>query len=120
MSPHNMRLYYGWIVVTISFLTLMLIMGAYASSGVLFAAIVTEYGWSRATTSLPFSVALLGYAVTAWPAGHLFDRYGPRRLFPLGATCLGLGLCASAHAWTPWQFCLIWRGLVGPGFSRVH
>jgi MFS family permease len=110
-------LYYGWIVVAIGFLTMLLIMGSFFSSGVLFAAIVAEYGWSRAAASLPFSIALAVYASTAWLAGQLFDRYGPRRLFPLGALCLGLGLIASAQIQAPWQLCLSWGLLAAQGFN---
>jgi MFS family permease len=111
------RLYYGWVVVAIGFITMMLIMGIFFSSGVLFAAIIAEYGWSRASASLPFSVALIAYAGTAWMAGRLFDRYGPRRLFPLGAICLGFGLIISAQIQTPWQLCLSWGLLVAQGFN---
>jgi MFS family permease len=110
-------LYYGWVVVGIGFLTLMLVMGTFFSSGVLFAAVIAEYGWSRATTSLPFSVSLICYATTAWLAGRLFDRYGPRRLFPVGALSLGLGLITSAWAHTPWHLCLSWGILVAQGFN---
>jgi MFS family permease len=117
MHPKAPRLYYGWIIVTIGFCTMMLIMGTFFSSGVLFAALIGEYGWSRATTSLPFSVALISYAATAWLAGQLFDRYGPRRLFPLGAICLGLGLLLSAYATTPWHLALSWGLLVAQGFN---
>ncbi len=111
------RLYYGWIVVALAFITMMFVMGTLASSGVLFAALVDEYNWSRSTTSLPFSIALIGYAATAWLAGRLFDRYGPRWLFPIGTVCLGLGLIASAYARTSWQLCLTWGLLVGQGFN---
>lgn len=114
---HKPQVYYGWIIVAIGFFTMMLIMGSFFSSGVLFAAIVGETGWSRATVSLPFSIALIVYAATAWLAGRLFDRYGPRRLFPLGALCLGLGLIVTAHVHTPWQLCLSWGLLVAQGFN---
>jgi MFS family permease len=117
MSRRQTHLYYGWIIVAIGFLTMMLVMGTFFSSGVLFAAMSAEYSWSRATTSLPFSVALVCYAATAWLAGRLFDRYGPRRLFPLGAMCLGLGLIASAQAQTTWHLCLSWGLLVAQGFN---
>jgi MFS family permease len=110
-------LYYGWIVVAIGFITMMLTMGIYFSSGVLFAAIIADLGWSRASASLPFSVALISYAGTAWLAGRLFDRYGPRRLFPLGAICLGIGLIASAQTYTPWQLCMSWGVLVAQGYN---
>ncbi|MGQ4809421.1 L-lactate transporter [Candidatus Entotheonellaceae bacterium PAL068K] len=117
MHAHKPRLYYGWIVVAIGSITMMLIMGTFFSSGVLFAAITKEYGWSRATASLPFSLALVCYATTAWVAGWLFDRYGPRRLFPLGALCMGLGLIASAWVQRPWHLGLSWGLLVAQGFN---
>jgi MFS family permease len=110
-------LYYGWTVVAIGFITMMLIMGIFFSSGVLFAAIIADLGWSRASASLPFSVALISYAGTAWLAGRLFDRYGPRRLFPLGAICLGIGLIVSAQMHKPWQLCLSWGVLVAQGYN---
>jgi MFS family permease len=117
MHLWNSRPYYGWIIVAISFLTMLCVMGTFFSSGVLFAALIAENGWSRAITSLPFSVALICYAGTAWLAGRAFDRYGPRRLFPIGILCLGLGLMTSAHARTPWHLCLTWGVLVGQGFN---
>src|SRR5918996_643030 len=113
----KLPLYYGWIVVAIGFITMMLTMGIFFSSGVLFAAIILELSWSRTAASLPFSVALITYAGTAWIAGRLFYRYGPRRLFPLGALCLGVGLIASAQVQTPWQLCLSWGVLVAQGFN---
>jgi MFS family permease len=109
--------YYGWIVVAIGFLTMMLIMGIFFSSGVLFAAIIADLGWNRASASLPFSVALMSYAGTAWLAGRLFDRHGPRRLFPAGAVCLGIGLIISAQTHAPWQLCLSWGVLVAQGYN---
>ena len=109
--------YYGWLVLAIGCFTMTLVMGTFFSSGILFAAITAEYGWSRAATSLPFSLALICYAATAWLAGQLFDRYGPQRLFPMGALCLGLGLITSAWAVAPWQLCLSWGVLVAQGFN---
>jgi len=117
MHLHKPRLYYGWIVVAIGFLTMMLTMGIFFSSGVLFAAITADHGWTRAAASLPFSVALITYAGTAWLAGRLFDRYGPRRLFPLGAICLGVGVIVSAQIHAPWQLCLSWGLLVAQGYN---
>lgn len=119
MSHPPSRLYYGWVIVAIGFCSMLLVQGIFASSGVLFAALTAEYGWSRATTSLPFSVALVGYAALAWLAGRLFDRYGPRRMFPLGALLLGLGLIASTQAQTPWGLCLTWGLLVGQGVNLI-
>lgn len=114
-----MRYYYGWVIVALGCCTMLLVQGAFSSSGVLLTALSQEYGWSRATTSLPFSLALIGYAATALLAGYLFDRYGPRRMFPLGALGLGLGLIASAQATEPWHLCLSWGLLVGQSVNCI-
>lgn len=119
MPTPGRRLYYGWVIVAIGFCTMLLVQGSFASSGVLFAALTKEQGWSRATISLPFSVALVGYASLTWLSGRLFDHYGPRRLFPFGALCLGLGLITSAQAQEPWQLCLTWGVLVGQGMNLI-
>jgi MFS family permease len=119
MITPEKRVYYGWVIVAIGCGTMLLVQGSFASSGVLFAALTQEYGWSRATISLPFSVALVGYASLTWLSGRLFDRYGPRRLFPLGALCLGLGLILSAQARTPWHLSLTWGVLVGQGLNLI-
>lgn len=119
MQSSKGRVYYGWVIVALGFWTMLLVQGAFSSSGVLLAALSHEYGWSRATTSLPFSLALVGYAATACLAGRLFDRYGPRRLFPLGALGLGLGLMACAQATAPWHLCLAWGLLVGQSVNCI-
>ncbi len=117
MHPPTARFYYGWIIVALSFVTMFFVMGTFFSSGVLLAAMTAEYGWSRATISLPFSIALIGYAGTAWLAGRLFDRYGPRRVFAAGVLCLGVGLLTSAQARNPFHLCLTWGILVGQGMN---
>jgi MFS family permease len=64
-------------------------------------------------------VALVGYASLTWLSGRLFDRYGPRRLFPIGALSLGPGLILSAQARTPWHLYLTWGMLVGQGLNLI-
>ena len=118
MAPSNPgRFYYGWIIVAIASLTMMIIIGIFFTSGVLFAAIVSEFGWSRTTASLPFSIGLISYAATAWVAGRMFDAYGPRWVFPLGVLCMTGGLIVSARATTGWQLCVGWGLLAAQGFN---
>src|SRR4029434_4132921 len=119
MATSEKRFYYGAVIVAIGACVVRLVRGCVGSSGVLFAALTQEYGWSRATISLPFSMALIGYASLTWLSGRLFDYYGPRRMFPLGALSLGLGLILSAQARTPWHLYLTWGVLVGQGLNLI-
>src|SRR5947209_18763231 len=53
--------------------------------GVLVVPIHHELGWSRATISAAFSIALLTSALLAWPAGHFLDRRSPRAVMSCGS-----------------------------------
>ncbi len=46
------RLYYGWIIVGITFLTLLTTAGIRSVPGVLIVPLENEFGWDRATLSL--------------------------------------------------------------------
>jgi hypothetical protein len=52
------RVCYGWVIVAIGCGTMLLVQDSFASSADLSAALTQEFGWSRATISLPFSVVL--------------------------------------------------------------
>ena len=94
------RFYYGWVIVVVSFITLSLALGVRYSYSVFFVALVGEYGWSRAETAGAFSLAMVVHALFAPVTGVLIDRFGPRKLFPLGAIFLAVGLIASSRITT--------------------
>lgn len=108
-------LFYGWLVVAVSFITLTVTYGARYSFSIFYVAILDEFGWSRGTTAIILSVNLLVYAFAAPIAGDLMDRYGPRRVFPLGATLIGLGLIACSTANTIWHFFIYFGIIAGVG-----
>ena len=107
-----MRPYYGWVIVAaLSFTEL-------TSYGVLvyaFAVFVVpmqeELGWSRATISGAYSLAIVVSGIAAVPVGRLLDRHGPRVIMSLGS-------CAAAALVFAWSrvedlvmFYVIWAGI---------
>jgi MFS family permease len=79
-------MYYGWNIA------LALAVSTTVSYGVLFYAfsvvvqpMEAELGWSRAQTSLGFSLAIGMGAITAVPLGRWVDRHGARGLMTLGS-----------------------------------
>jgi len=81
-------IYYGWVIVLVSFLTMLLVMGTRFSFGVFYSSMLAEMGWSRAATAGIFSVSMLVYAAVASGVGAAFDWWGPRRMFPVAAVLL--------------------------------
>ena len=49
------RIFYGWVIVLVSFLTMLLVMGTRLSFGVFYSSMLAEMGWSRAATAGIFS-----------------------------------------------------------------
>ncbi len=109
------RIHYGWIVVAVTFLVLLVAAGIRATPGVLIVPLEREFGWSRAAVSLAVSINLLLYGLLGPFAAALMDRFGARRI-TLGALSLlavGVGLTTFMRA--SWQLDLLWGVVVGVG-----
>ncbi|MCC7103885.1 MAG: MFS transporter [Chloroflexi bacterium] len=104
--------YYGWLIVALSFLNQGLGYTVWYSFPVFYVALLAEFGWNRGATSLPFSVFVLMHSLAGPLFGGLVDRYGPRRVIPVGAAILALGVAACAYVHELWQLLLAY-GLVG-------
>jgi MFS transporter, OFA family, oxalate/formate antiporter len=71
-------------------------------------AFIEDFGWSRAETSIAYSVSQLVGGVSAPLIGMLVDRLGPRRLLLIGSLLLGISLVASAFVTALWQIVLLY------------
>ena len=85
------------------------------SYSVFLVAFLEEFRWSRAETSLAFSVSQLVGGASAPFVGALVDRLGPRRLVLLGGSVLALGLLGSGHAGALWQIVVLYGVLMTLG-----
>lgn len=103
-TPAPRRFFYGWVIVAVSFVTLFLAVGTRFSLGIFYVAILEEYHWSRADTAGAFSLMLVVHAAFSLVVGGLFDRLGPRKLFPLGALAIAIGFAACSQIRAIWQF----------------
>lgn len=88
------RVHYAWIIVAVTFLTLLTAAGIRATPGVLIVPLEQTFGWSRATVSFAVSVNLLLYGLCGPFAAALMERVGVRRvtLLSLAAVTVGVAL----------------------------
>ncbi len=100
--------FYGWIVVGIAFLTILVAGGIRSAPGVFIHPLEVDLGWSRAAVAFAVSVGLLLHGLTSPFAGRLTDRLGPRRIMLAGLALLGLSTIASAAVTELWQLTLFW------------
>lgn len=109
------RLFYGWIIVGITVVSMTLIYGIRHSFSVFFPPILDEFGWARGSTALMMSLNILIYGFFAPVAGSLGDHWKPRRIMPIGVAVLGVATAGCAFANQLWHFYLLFGVLVPIG-----
>src|SRR5205809_3894011 len=78
--PLSVPFFYGWLVLSICFLTTLTSAGVRSSPSVLIHPLEAEFGWSRTLIASAVSMNLLLFGVAAPLSGYLIDRFGPRKL----------------------------------------
>src|SRR5207245_5471126 len=74
------KIHYGWIVVGVTFLTLLLGAGVRSAPGILMVPFEDEFHWSRSTISFAVAVNLLIYGLIGPFAAAMMERFGLRRM----------------------------------------
>jgi sugar phosphate permease len=112
-------LHYAWLIVIVTFVTLITTAGFRATPGVLIVPLQEEFGWSRATISLGISIGLLMYGLMAPFSAALMDRFGVRRVMLVALATIATGASLTTVMTTAWQFCLLWGVVVGGATGAV-
>jgi len=119
-APHT-RLFHGWFVVAAAFAVTFVGFGCAYTFSAFVESLQREFGASRGSVSLVFSLAAFLYFGLGIVSGPLADRWGARRLAVLGMLLVGIGLVLAAAARTIAEVYVAY-GLgvgIGVGFSYV-
>jgi len=87
------------------------------SFGIFFKPLAAEFGWTRAMTSLAFSLYMLSRGGFGILTGWATDKYGPRITVAAGGFFIGLGLLLTSQISALWQLYIFYSLLVGLGVS---
>src|SRR5437868_4472450 len=98
----------AWVVLGGAFGAFTLSAALMHSYPVYLVAFIADFGWSRAETSIAYSVSQLVGGASSPLVGYLVDRLGSRRLLLIGGGLLVAGLLGSAFVTGLWQIVLLY------------
>jgi len=112
-------LFYGYAIVIIGVVMMVVSWGSYYSFGVFFNPLLDEFHWTRAMTAGAFSLAAIVQGAAGIAAGGLNDRYGPRVLMAVSGILLGISYICMSQVTEIWQLYIFYGlfngiGMAGP------
>ena len=96
-------IHYGWVMVALTFLTVVCTSAATSLPGVLLLPIANEFGWSRSDISGATALMFVLVGGLAPFAGALMLRYGVRRIVVIAAVLVALALLGVTQASAKWH-----------------
>ena len=107
--------HYGWVIVGVTFTTLIVTAGAMSTPGLLLVSLQKEFGWSTATISTSLSLRLAVFGLMAPLSAALMLRFGLRKIMVLAVSITAAGMGLTAFVSQSWQLHLLWGLVVGGG-----
>lgn len=111
----RLPVFYGWIIVAVTFVTMAIGVNARTAFSLLYPPIISEFGWERGVTAGAFSFGFVASALCSPLIGRLMDRAGPRAVMELGVLLMGCGMILAPLTTQPWHLYLTIGVMVGAG-----
>jgi MFS family permease len=106
------RFFYGYVILLLCFVNLVVVRGAFGSFSVFYVALLEEFHWSHGVGASIVSLNSLVYALASPGVGYAFDHLGPRILIPLAGLLMGLGFTLSGFSDSLWHLYVSF-GIIG-------
>ena len=109
------KIHYGWVVVAVTFLTMLVTAAAMGTPGVLIVPLEREFGWDNAQISTALALRLLLFGLFGPFAAAFMNRFGIRRVILCALALIVAGFLSSLMMRQVWQLVLLWGIVVGIG-----
>lgn len=109
------RLHYSWIILIISFFSIIVAGIVRSSSGVFIEPFENEFGWSRSVISLAFAVGLFLYGISGPFMAALIEVFGLKKMMVISMVTLLTGTLLTLVMQESWQLVIIWGIIIGLG-----
>lgn len=114
-NPLNIRFFYGWVVVALTFVATLMAAGIRAAPQTFVKPLEADFGWSRGSIMSAVSINLVLYGAIGPISGRIQDRHGVRVVMLTALILLGVGVGLTAFIDQLWEFVLVWGFIVGAG-----
>lgn len=103
---NNKAKMYGWSVVAASWLAVFCLFGYRATFAILKGPMSVDLGWTQAQVTLGYSLMMVFYAITAFFAGMILDKWGTKPVYAIAAVfgALGFWLTSMVHSHLAYLF----------------
>jgi len=117
LAPRLARLnvHYGWVVVAVTFATMLITAGAMGLPGVLILSLHKDFGWDIGDISTALALRLALFGLMGPFSAALMERYGVRNIILTAIALLVTGLLTALVMTDLWQLVLMWGVVVGVG-----
>jgi MFS family permease len=107
-------------VVAVSFVTMSLVSPIGTTFQLFYQALKDQYHWSHGSISGIYGLHQFLNGAISPLVGWLLDRYGPRRMMPLGAVLVALGLALSSQIGSLWELYITFGLVTAIGVSMLQ
>lgn len=119
-SEKDNKKFYGWTIVATAFVVIFLHLSIRGSFAVFLAPMSDSLGWSTGATAAGLSIFMVFYGLTAFFAGGMVDKHGPKGVILRHGILLGAGLILSSFSKQPWHFYVSYGVIGGIGAGGLY
>ncbi|OMC88460.1 MFS transporter [Viridibacillus sp. FSL H7-0596] len=109
------KVHYSWIILPVTFLSIIVAGIIRSSSGVFIDPFELEFGWNRPAISFAFAVSLFLYGFSGPFMAAFVEVFGLKRMMLYSMLTLSTGLALTFVMQSQWQLILIWGVMIGIG-----
>src|SRR5258706_512205 len=104
----HLRLHYSWIILVITFLTMLVAAGMRSMPGIMMMPLEKAFGWSDASISLSMLLNLIVYGLSGPFTAALMQRLGIGRIILTALVVVAVTCGLSMIMTEVWQLDLLW------------
>ncbi|QKF53547.1 MFS transporter [Pseudomonas graminis] len=114
-SLSRRRVHYSWVILAVTFLTMLVMAGAVGAPGVFIRPLQAEFGWDTAEISSALAIRFALFGLVGPFAAAFMNHFGVRKVVLTALTLVASGMVLSLFMTQFWQLVVLWGVVVGFG-----